>query len=146
RLIVVGNRAVDVFLAGILNATIGIKYRKSLALKLSGFDRILTCGDGNIARRIFASLSVVCRSKSAKGQKHQKCNEGSCCTCRRPHIRLLSRPVLNNFIKPLRGRHHGFGWCPRWVKSRHVRCKTACPLYPRKRTYAAQLATSALGR
>src|SRR5262245_48109100 len=25
--------------------------------------------------------------------------------------------------------------CPLWVKSRHVRCKKACPLYPRKRTF-----------
>src|SRR5262249_139178 len=27
--------------------------------------------------------------------------------------------------------------CPLWVKSGHVQCKTACPLYPRKRTWAA---------
>src|SRR5262245_4929649 len=25
------------------------------------------------------------------------------------------------------------GECPLWVKSRHVQCTTACPLYPRKR-------------
>ena len=24
--------------------------------------------------------------------------------------------------------------CPLWVKSRHVQCKTACPLYPQERT------------
>src|SRR5262245_34281737 len=28
--------------------------------------------------------------------------------------------------------------CPLWVKSRHLRCKRACPLYPRKQTYAVQ--------
>ena len=28
--------------------------------------------------------------------------------------------------------------CPLWVKSRHVQRKRACPLYPRKRTCAAQ--------
>ena len=27
--------------------------------------------------------------------------------------------------------------CPLWVKSRHSQCKRACPLYPRKRTFAA---------
>src|SRR5262245_63618841 len=27
--------------------------------------------------------------------------------------------------------------CPLWVKSRHVRRKTSCPLYPRKRTSVA---------
>jgi hypothetical protein len=27
--------------------------------------------------------------------------------------------------------------CPLWVKSGHVQCKRACPLYPRKRTFAA---------
>src|SRR5262245_21702279 len=25
-------------------------------------------------------------------------------------------------------------WGPLWVKSRHLQCKTACPLYPQKRT------------
>src|SRR5262249_29311429 len=32
------------------------------------------------------------------------------------------------------------------VKSRHMQCTTACPLYPRKRTCAVQLAMSALGQ
>ena len=27
--------------------------------------------------------------------------------------------------------------CPLWVNSGHVQRKTSCPLYPRKRTYAA---------
>jgi hypothetical protein len=27
--------------------------------------------------------------------------------------------------------------CPLWVKSRHLQCKPSCPLYPRKRTFAA---------
>jgi uncharacterized membrane protein (DUF485 family) len=34
--------------------------------------------------------------------------------------------------------------CPLWVKSRHVRCKRSCPLYPQKRTCAVQLGMSAL--
>jgi hypothetical protein len=34
--------------------------------------------------------------------------------------------------------------CPLWVKSRHVRRKKPCPLYPRKRTCAVQLVMSAL--
>src|SRR5262249_25275857 len=34
--------------------------------------------------------------------------------------------------------------CPLWVKSRHVRCKESCPLYPQKRTCALQLGMSAL--
>jgi len=34
--------------------------------------------------------------------------------------------------------------CPLWVKSRHVQCKTACPLYPRKRTLAGVTLMSAL--
>ena len=33
--------------------------------------------------------------------------------------------------------------CLSWVISRHVRCKRACPLYPRKRTCAVQLGMSA---
>src|SRR5262249_39772254 len=33
--------------------------------------------------------------------------------------------------------------CPLWVKSRHVRRKKPCPLYPRKRTCAVQLRMSA---
>src|SRR5262249_18733379 len=28
--------------------------------------------------------------------------------------------------------------CPLWVKSRHMQCKQACLLYPRKRTCAVQ--------
>src|SRR5262245_60924994 len=30
---------------------------------------------------------------------------------------------------------HGRRGCPLWVKSRHMQCKTACPLYPQKRTF-----------
>src|SRR6476646_10647469 len=36
--------------------------------------------------------------------------------------------------------------CPLWVKSGHVRCDRACPLYPRKRTCAVQPVMSALGQ
>jgi hypothetical protein len=36
--------------------------------------------------------------------------------------------------------------CPLWVKSRHLRHKTACPLYPRKRTFAVQTPMSAKGQ
>src|SRR5262249_18418505 len=35
---------------------------------------------------------------------------------------------------------------PLWVKSRHLQRKKACPLYPRKRTYAVQLGMSARGQ
>src|SRR5262249_25644244 len=28
--------------------------------------------------------------------------------------------------------------CPLWVKSRHLHCTSLCPLYPQKRTHAAQ--------
>ena len=34
--------------------------------------------------------------------------------------------------------------CPPWVRSRHLQCKRACPLCPRKRTCAVQLGMSAL--
>src|SRR5215510_7753872 len=37
------------------------------------------------------------------------------------------------------------GACPLWVKSGHMQCNRACPLYPRKRTCAPQLGMSALG-
>ena len=33
--------------------------------------------------------------------------------------------------------------CPLWVISRHLQCKTSCPLCPRKRTSAGDFATSA---
>jgi len=36
--------------------------------------------------------------------------------------------------------------CPLWVKSRHSHRKKPCPLYPQKRTCAAQLEMSALGQ
>src|SRR5262249_47719431 len=36
--------------------------------------------------------------------------------------------------------------CPLWVISGHMQCKRACPLYPRKRTCAAQKRMSALGQ
>src|SRR5262249_12267911 len=36
--------------------------------------------------------------------------------------------------------------CPLWIKSRHMECKTSCPLYPRKRTCALQLGMSAMGQ
>ena len=35
--------------------------------------------------------------------------------------------------------------CPLWVKSRHLQCKKACPLYPRKRTFGSR-ETDALRR
>jgi len=35
------------------------------------------------------------------------------------------------------------GACPLWVISGLMQCKTACPLYPRKRTCAVQLGMSA---
>jgi len=38
------------------------------------------------------------------------------------------------------------GLCPLRVKSRHMRCKMACPLYTRKRTCAVQLEMSAKGQ
>jgi len=38
------------------------------------------------------------------------------------------------------------GECPLWVKSRHMQCTTACPLYTRKRTFAVQLGMFALGQ
>ena len=34
--------------------------------------------------------------------------------------------------------------CPLWVISRHVRCNSVCPLYPRERTGAVQRGMSAL--
>jgi len=37
------------------------------------------------------------------------------------------------------------GRCPLWVKSRHLQCKTACQLYPRKRTFVSANQMSALG-
>src|SRR5262245_17615207 len=36
--------------------------------------------------------------------------------------------------------------CPLWVKSRHVQCKTACPLYSRKRHQMRQMGMSAKGQ
>src|SRR5262245_45133498 len=36
--------------------------------------------------------------------------------------------------------------CPLWVISRHLQCKMACPLYPRKRTCAVQKGMSATGQ
>src|SRR5262245_22392104 len=36
--------------------------------------------------------------------------------------------------------------CPLWVKSRHMQCKRACPLYTRKRTGASHWAMSAKGQ
>ena len=36
--------------------------------------------------------------------------------------------------------------CPLWVNSGHVRRKTSCPLYPRKRTCAVHQRMSALGQ
>jgi hypothetical protein len=34
--------------------------------------------------------------------------------------------------------------CPLWVKSGHLQCKKVCPLYPQKRTFAADFGMSAL--
>src|SRR5262245_19304425 len=36
--------------------------------------------------------------------------------------------------------------CPLWVKSRHMQCKRACPLYPQKRACAVHSRMSALGQ
>src|SRR5512139_805760 len=36
--------------------------------------------------------------------------------------------------------------CPLWAKSGHLRRKEACPLYPRKQTFAVQYAMSATGQ
>src|SRR5262249_29579113 len=36
--------------------------------------------------------------------------------------------------------------CPLWAKSGHVRCKRACPLYPRKRHQVRHNGMSALGQ
>ena len=36
------------------------------------------------------------------------------------------------------------GKCPLWVKSRHLRCKKLCPLYPQKRTFGSASDLSAL--
>src|SRR5262245_4319729 len=59
--------------------------------------------------------------------------------------RLIAYPEDNNGTGKLlclgRGRA-----CPLWVKSRHLRCKKLGPLYPRKRTHAAQQRMSALAR
>src|SRR5262249_6328857 len=39
---------------------------------------------------------------------------------------------INSRVYPERGLVPGLQGCPLWVKSRHMRCTTACPLYPRK--------------
>src|SRR5262249_4336929 len=36
--------------------------------------------------------------------------------------------------------------CPLWVISGHMQCKKVCPLYPRKRTFAAHQPMSAMGQ
>src|SRR5262245_44630181 len=43
------------------------------------------------------------------------------------HVALLGIDQSANLCQALARR------CPLWVKSGHVRCKRACPLYPRKR-------------
>src|SRR5215831_19497794 len=42
------------------------------------------------------------------------------------------------YANPWFDRHH-LRKCPLWVRSRHMRSKTACPLYPPKRTLDAVL-------
>jgi hypothetical protein len=59
---------------------------------------------------------------------------------------ISSRRKLGTHAPPiLDGKEKG-GRCPLWVISGHLRCKRPCPFYPRKRTFAAQNATSALGQ
>ena len=48
-------------------------------------------------------------------------------TCRWVHEWLGSRPAV----------------CPLWVISGHLQCKTACPLYPQKRTLRGSVGMSA---
>jgi hypothetical protein len=54
---------------------------------------------------------------------------------------LALRPVTRKF-----GLNSGPSGCPRWVKSRHMRCTNQCPLYPRKPTCAVHLGMSAKGQ
>jgi len=65
---------------------------------------------------------------------------------RRPPVPILEPPLTD---RPLfTALNHRLLWpqpaaCPLWVKSRHSQCKV-CPLYPRKRTFAAHSPMSAL--
>src|SRR5262245_49987536 len=56
---------------------------------------------------------------------------------KRSLLNLSSNRLCNNAIG---------GGCPLWVKSRHMRCTGACPLYPRKQTFAVQQPMSAMGQ
>jgi len=54
--------------------------------------------------------------------------------------RFITRPEAQNGgnrIPPIEALEEAP--CPLWVKSGHMQCKMACPLYLRKRTCAAQL-------
>src|SRR5262249_26256166 len=58
------------------------------------------------------------------------------------HVTLRSEEARRLFSKPITlGRR-----CPLWVKSGHMQCNRACPLYPRKRHQMRRNGMSAKGQ
>ena len=53
-----------------------------------------------------------------------------------PEVRTGTVATRGSTLKGEETRHSS---CPLWVKSRHVQCDTSCPLYTRKRTFAARI-------
>src|SRR5262249_47803589 len=85
------------------------------------------------------------RSMAADQHHHHDRNESSA-RGRYARQKLVVRKALSKRASP-----RGFSLlrgmrpleCPLWVKSRHLQCKTACPLYPPKAAKFARLAQEA---
>src|SRR5262245_66673237 len=62
--------------------------------------------------------------------------------CLPPRLRTNHRTAVTHSLEGVSG---GSG-CPLWVKSRHMRCTSSCPLYLTKRTCSVQPAISTFGQ
>src|SRR5690242_10966928 len=73
-----------------------------------------------------------------------QCHEGHC--CRGTHERDEFAPPHSHSCSSAEDYSSSSRPCPLWVISRHLQRKIACPLYPRKRTFALHWPLSAKGQ
>jgi len=62
------------------------------------------------------------------------------------HKRTYAVHHAMSALLPESGHVHRNTRCPLWVRSRHMRCTSSCPLCPRKRQQMRQMGTSAKGQ
>src|SRR5262245_14421627 len=72
--------------------------------------------------RLSGQSDGACNRRHAANSRCHKTDTLTWC-----HCTFIESPSTNNEANTICEKHDS---CPLWVKSRHLQCKRACPLYP----------------